>query len=625
MQACSATIGDQFFVFGGMEPPDVDSDEDEDDFMPAENMCLWSFSTVRNEWEVRWAKQPGMGRFSVGPSDWTSDGAALLPWRSEGESFLILYAPNAASNYLHRDPDGDVSEDWPNMRLDTRDMPWIFVLRTGLWQRLRTCGPLNQHGVPTGGETTRGPSGFFAGKQLDDVGRDRGEPAHYRRRHCTGAATLLAGEGGAPTRLFVWGGVYWSADEASAKPDTAQTALFQLTISGDAARFAQSPDGQVRVNARSHSGELGPMQITDEVGSVEWFDAETGLRKEGCGPQDVELTCGWTRLKQTGELPSVRQHHTLSAVAGHLVLLGGDAVGDDYSEHHQGHAVVSSSDPDYAVGGPLLQEPLGLRTYCLETGSWSSVTGGLPPISNHTAFALPRSKAVDWQAQTLRQDYNVFSLACNRLSEHGALPHISQEVRRHVFSAMAGEDWSLRSSGRLLVVRRSDDIYRHDPPPEDTAVMMYDFFTASWHTLARARPTDEGWAGGIPGGLQPFGLLEPMNVGLVECETRNYGWPELRLLLHVGSGDRNGNAVVLSGAIPGGQARHQVAATPNLDTAAATAAAAAPGASPAAAAAAAEPSRAAEKEMERLMSMQLRGPGWPAGGGAKSAEPEPEY
>ena len=42
MQACSATLGDQFFVFGGMEPPDVDTDEDEDDFWSAENMCLWS-------------------------------------------------------------------------------------------------------------------------------------------------------------------------------------------------------------------------------------------------------------------------------------------------------------------------------------------------------------------------------------------------------------------------------------------------------------------------------------------------------------------------------------------------------------------------------------------------------
>ena len=107
------------------------------------------------------------------------------------------------------------------------------------------------------------------------------------------------------------------------------------------------------------------------MGAASWFDADTGLRKPGLGPQGVELSCWWTRLRQTGELLPIRSQHSLSVVGGsHLVLLGGEAVGEDYAEHHQAHALP-----------PDKQEPFGMSSFCLESGTWSKITAAASETS----------------------------------------------------------------------------------------------------------------------------------------------------------------------------------------------------------------------------------------------------
>ena len=549
-QACAAALGNQLFVFGGLEPLDVESDEDESDFISERSSELWSYCTLSREWSLRWAKRRGRGRFAVGPEA-CADDAALLPWRAGGEELLLLYDPNAAANY-QPDPDGDIGPFWPRIPLDTRDMPWIYVVRTGMWQRIRTCGPVNAHNVPTGGEAARGPSGFFAGEQLpapdphahpDDS--DEEPEAGKRARHCSGAVALLPAAGAAPARLFVWGGVYWGPGDG--QPDEARTALFQLTFEGDAAAFAHNPDAFLSTEASGQQSVLADAGFRED-----WFDCATGLPtpQAAAAAGRTELTGSWCRLRQTGEFPRVRHNHTMTALgSNHLLLLGGDTTATGGDDPDRGYDSLPSA-PSPQV--------FAMRSFCLATGEWALVAGAaeqIGPTSNHLAFALPPSAAARWCARSLLRQFATFSMACNRMASAGGL-HVNSAIRRHVMAMLTGERWGLRMAGRLLVVRRYDDIYRHEEDPQDTAVMCYDFFDAAWRTLATAN-RDVDWhdrgdplIGGRAAGV-PFAMEGWPNAGVTETAHERYGWLEQRLLLHGKVEDRQrGAAVFLSTPIP---------------------------------------------------------------------------
>eukprot|EP01051_Picozoa_sp_SAG22_P000789 SAG22_NODE_25_length_30107_cov_28.456412_10_plen_144_part_00 len=97
---------------------------------------LWSYCPTEQQWTLRWTTRFPLRQFpraAVGPRP-TRDNAALLPWLAGGEQMLLLYNPDCNSGYSP-DADGDIGGYWPHIPLDLRDMPWVYVVRTGVWQR----------------------------------------------------------------------------------------------------------------------------------------------------------------------------------------------------------------------------------------------------------------------------------------------------------------------------------------------------------------------------------------------------------------------------------------------------------------------------------------------------------
>lgn len=242
------------------------------------------------------------------------DNAALLPWLAGTEQMLLLYNPDCNSNYSP-DPDGDIGGYWPDIPPDLRDMPWVYVVRTGVWQRcahsthphaacalkphrgearslyltltpcvarirsINTSGPLNAYGIPIarqpGGPGVFSPSSHFCGEQLPEECSDSEEelarqshPGYdrvaHRTRNCGGAVAIIPGHAaGDDTRVFVWSGMHWGPTEQPAGGggvssdhwDLARTGLFELSLQGDAQAFARNPD--LRVELTSHGIRVG--------------------------------------------------------------------------------------------------------------------------------------------------------------------------------------------------------------------------------------------------------------------------------------------------------------------------------------------------------------------------------
>eukprot|EP01051_Picozoa_sp_SAG22_P000791 SAG22_NODE_25_length_30107_cov_28.456412_12_plen_186_part_00 len=136
----------------------------------------------------------------------------------------------------------------------------------------------------------------------------------------------------------------------------------------------------------------------------------------------------------------------------------------------------------------------------------------------------------------------LFSLHCNRMASTGG-PHIDVELRARIWRCIRPAG---RPHGRLLVVRRYDDIFRHDPTPND-AVLLFEFnpydpldFVSSKESDRPTLPTgcrmlaeraDADYGLTPPCSVSPDGMMEGwVNCGVVDTVSAQ-GWREQRLLL----------------------------------------------------------------------------------------------
>lgn len=152
----------------------------------------------------------------------------------------------------------------------------------------------------------------------------------------------------------------------------------------------------------------------------------------------------------------------------------------------------------------------------------------------------------------------LFSLHCNRQAASSGGAYIGLQLRARIWRYIQPEG---RPRGRLLVVRRYDDIYRHHQPAPMDAVLLYEFETPREYPLydqvgpncrVLAEQDERHDHGEHPGaGIAPDGLSEGWaNCGVADV-VNSHGWREHRLLLHGKlKGQRRRHACFRSSPIP---------------------------------------------------------------------------
>lgn len=158
-------------------------------------------------------------------------------------------------------------------------------------------------------------------------------------------------------------------------------------------------------------------QCVDEHGRADQlFDAKTGLRRKLDESDTYAHLAGkWRLLPQSGACPQIRHEHTMTALGRtHLVVLGGEAVGEDFRDGHQGHVLDGNVDNVPVLGMSVYHIASGRWTDCSAGGAggagWRgpsllgvevtsrfagvSAQQGVVPISNHRTFELPPTLTV---------------------------------------------------------------------------------------------------------------------------------------------------------------------------------------------------------------------------------------